>query len=160
MRGVFFCGRALVIGVAGILFLASPFAQAGMDAKQILLFNKVLTFLDKKPSAGAMVVVLPGAADLATMKTALSSMNIVEGGASDAAGAFAVFVNSATEGQAVKTKNPRALIISGDVGCVVAQACILSIETQPKVAISISRPAAAAAGITFDTSFNMLLTDR
>jgi len=142
---------------------AAPLVSAGaaaLDGKQVQIAGKVFNFLEKKPAAGATVVIVSGAADPAAVKTTLASLKIVEGGAGDAAGAFAAFVGSAADAQAAKAANAAIITIGGDVACVDSGACVIAIETQPKVSIYVSRAAATKAGVEFDTSFKMLVTER
>ncbi|MEO5374864.1 MAG: hypothetical protein H7840_11380 [Alphaproteobacteria bacterium] len=147
---------ALVAGVRP----AAAAAAAGMDNRQVRIVAKVFNFLGKRPMPGASVVVVRGAADVAAVKAALAPMMVVEGGAGDAAGAFAVIVNSAAEAIAASRANPRVFTIGPEVGCVDTGACVLVVETQPQVSVYVSRAAASHAGIEFDTSFMMLITER
>jgi hypothetical protein len=135
-------------------------ASNEMDSKQVQIVAKVFNFLEKKPAAGGTLVIVPGSADAAAVKSAFGSLKVVEAGTAEAAGAFAVFVASTAEAQSAKGRNPSVIIISGDVACVDAGVCILAVETQPKVAIYVSRAAATGAGVGFDTSFKMLMTER
>jgi hypothetical protein len=135
-------------------------AAGGMDAKQVQIVAKVFNFLEKKPDSGGTLVITPGAADMAAVKSAFASLKVVEAGSAEAAGAFAVFVGSTAEAQSVKGRNPSVITISGDVACVDAGVCILAVATQPKVVIYVSRAAANGAGVGFDTSFKMLMTER
>lgn len=142
----------LVIGASG------QAVAAAMDAKQTQIAAKALGFVTPKPAAGARVVVLAGAADPAAVQAALSGFAVVAGGPADAAGAFAVFVPSAAEAKAVAGKG--VVTVSGDPACVDAGACVIAIETQPKVSIYVSKAAAAAAGIEFDANFKMMITEK
>lgn len=149
-----------VIG-AGLAGFMPPAAVAGgMDVKQIRIAAKVFNFLQKKPVPGAIVVVLTGAADVALLSAALHSLKINEGRVTDVASAVAVFVNSIDEANAVKSVNPQLLIIGSDAHCVDVSACIIAVETTPKISVYLSRVAASNAGIDFDTSFKMLVTER
>ncbi len=132
----------------------------GMDVKQVRIAAKVFSFLQKKPPPGAIIIVLSGAADPALLATTLQTFKISEGHIPDVAGAVAVFVNSTAEAAAVKSINPRILIIGTDLGCVDAHACIVAVETIPRISVYLSRAAASSAGIDFDTSFKMLVTER
>lgn len=149
-----------MVAAAVCMAVGTVSAHAGMDAKQVQIVAKVFSFLEKKPAAGATVVVLPGSADPAAVKAALGSLKISEGSPSDAAGAFAVFVGSAQEALAAKAANASTITIGSEVGCVDSGACVLVIETVPKVSIYVSRAAAQKAGVDFDTSFKMLMTER
>ena len=133
---------------------------AALDGKQVQIVAKVFNFLEKKPAPGSSVAVIGGAADAAVVKAALSALTVVEGGPAAATGAFAAFVASPADAQAAKATNANIITIGGDVGCVDSGACVIAIETQPKMTIYVSRAAAAKAGVDFDTSFKMLITER
>lgn len=158
------CGSVLLpalLYLAGACSALEPgSAWAAMDAKQVQIVAKVFSFLEKKPAAGAGIVITPNSADLAAAKSVLAADKIIEGPAANAGGAFAIFVTSAADAKTASGVNAGILTISDDLGCVEAGACILAIKTQPKVAIYVSRAAASKAGIEFDTSFKMLLTEK
>ncbi len=155
-------GLLAIVGLFGLLTGGAPAAARadGMDVKQVRIAAKVFSFLQNKPSPGAIVVVLSGAADVSLLATTLQNLKINEGRVTDVAGAVAVFVNSTAEANAVKGVNPRILIIGANAGCVDASACIIAVETTPKISVYLSRAAASSAGIDFDTSFKMLVTER
>jgi predicted ABC-type sugar transport system permease subunit len=135
-------------------------ASAEMDAKRLLIVAKVFDFVRDKPRSGARVVVVTGAANVAAVRAALGRFQIVEGSVGDVAGAFAVFVNSTSEARAARSLNSAILSIGSDVGCVNDGACVLAVETRPRVSVFVSQAAASGAGISFDTSFLMLISER
>ena len=139
---------------------SGPAAGAGMDARKVLIAAKAFDFVRTKPSPGAAVVVIRGAAQPDAVQAALRRFRIVEGSVNDVAGAYAVFVNSSTEARDAHSRNAGVLIVGADVGCVNDGACVLAVETQPRVSVFVSHAAAAGAGIAFDTSFLMLITER
>jgi len=145
--------------VSAVLASSVAFAS-GMDAKQIQIVAKVFNFLEKKPQPKVTILVMPGAADLDAVKSALGALTVVEGGVANVSGAYAVFVNSAADAQAATASNSSIITISSDVGCVDSGACVIAIETQPKVSIYASRAAATKAGVGFDANFKMLITER
>ncbi len=149
---------AVTVGLMG----GTPSATlaAGLDVKQVRIAAKVFNFLRNKPVPGARVVVLHGAADVALLAGALGGLVVSEGRVTDVSGALAVFVNSPEEASAAIGINPGILTIGGEVACVDASACIVVVETTPKVAVYLGRKAASRAGIDFDTSFKMLVTER
>jgi hypothetical protein len=134
--------------------------EAGMDTKQVRIAAKVFSYLHEKPQPGASVVVIAGAADVAALTAALGGLKVSEGSVADAANAVAAFVNSTAEADAARRLNPRLLTIGVDVGCIEASACVIAVETTPKVSVYLSRKAAMSANIDFDTSFRMLVTER
>lgn len=147
-----------IIALAGIAAIGLPGAAlAAMDSKQVAIAAKALNFLTSKPPAGARIVVVSGAADLAAVKEALPSATVEAGGPSDTAGAFAAFVGSAAD---AKSAGAGTVTIGGDVACVDTGACVIAVEVQPKVSIYVSRAAASAAGISFDPNFKMMITEK
>jgi hypothetical protein len=87
-------------------------------------------------------------------------MAVAEGGATDVVGAFAVFVNSSEEARAARAVNSGVLTISSDAACVTQAACLLAVETKPRVTITVSRAVAQATGVEFDPNFKMLVTEK
>jgi hypothetical protein len=140
---------------------ASGAAQAGpLDAKTIQIVAKTFDFLSHKPAPGAKVVVVAGAADPTAVQAALSKLSVSAGKPADAAGAFAIFVNSPEEAKAARAANASVFTIGGDLACVTSGSCLMAVETQPKVTIYVSRAAAQASGIEFDPNFKMLITEK
>ena len=154
--------RVRLVQWLGILTVAltAPVCAAEMDAKQIRIAAKVFNYLTNKPPNQALVLVMPGAADVDTVKTALGGMTVVAGGSGNTEQAFAVFVNSADDAKAVNLGNAKILTIGGDVGCVDSGQCVIAIQTQPRVTIYSSQVAAAKAGVMFEPNFKMLMTER
>jgi hypothetical protein len=148
----------LAAALAAAILLAGGGAEAGMDAKQVTIAAKALGFLGTKPGAGAKVVVTAGAADVAAVQAALPGAAVAAGSADGAAGAFAVFVASAAEGR--KAAGKGVVTIGSEVGCVDAGACVIAVETTPKVTIYVSKAAAAEAGVQFDPNFKMMVTEK
>lgn len=137
-------------------FLSAGAAE--MDAKQISIAAKALGFVSPKAATGAKVLVTSGAAPVAAVQSALASATVSAGDAGAAAGAFAVFVSSIDEAQ--KANGKGTITISNNVGCVDAGACVMAVETTPKVTIFVSKAAASAAGIEFDPNFKMMITEK
>jgi hypothetical protein len=131
---------------------------AEMDAKQVAIAAKALGFVTPKAGAGAKVVVMPGAAPLAAVQSALPGATVTSGDAAAAAGAFAVFVASVDDAKKVQAKG--IITVGNDVACVDAGACVIAVETTPKVTIYVSGAGAAAAGVAFDPNFKMMVTEK
>jgi hypothetical protein len=147
----------MAVATASSLFALSAGA-AEMDAKQVTIAAKALGFATPKAPAGAKVVVTPGAAPVAAVQSALSAASVAAGDAGSAAGAFAVFVASADE--AKKAAGKGTITVGNDVACVEAGACVIAVETVPKVTIYVSKAAASAAGVDFDPNFKMMITEK
>ncbi|MBB6254412.1 hypothetical protein [Nitrospirillum iridis] len=135
---------------------AGAASAAEMDAKQVTIAAKALGFLTVKAPAGAKVVVTAGAAPVAAVQAALPAAAVAAGDA--APGAYAVFVSSAAEGKKALAKG--TVTVGNEVACVDAGACVIAVETTPKVTIYVSKAAAAAAGVEFDPNFKMMVTEK
>ena len=151
---------ALTIAVAGPLGPSTAAFAAALDAKAIQIVANTFDFLYRKPAADSKVVVFHGAADMAAVRSSFATMSVSEGAAGDVAGAFAVFVNTGEEARSARGINGGVLTIGGDVACVTAGACLIAVETQPKVTIYVSRAVAQAAGVEFEPNFKMLVTEK
>jgi hypothetical protein len=138
----------LAVGVA--LSAGFPAAEADMETKGVLVAARALNFAKPPPPAGAKITVTEGAAKLADVAGALSAFSVVAG---NGVGAYAAFVASTAE---AKAAGPKVLTI-GPLDCVEAGACVLSVETSPKVVIYLSNAAAAAAGVDFDSNFKLMV---
>jgi hypothetical protein len=153
--------RRIILVLVLTLAMVGPAASAAeSDSKWVLIVVKTLNFVNRKPAPDAKVVVVGNAADLGTAQSSLGKMSVAEGKPGDAAGAYAIFVNTADEAHAAHSANPTILIIGSNESCVEAGACVLAVETQPKVTIFVSRAAAQAAGIEFDPNFKMMITEK
>ncbi len=146
--------------LAAAIGMAGSAGAAPLDAKTIQIVAKTFDFLSHKPAAGSKVVVVAGSADPAQVQTALAKMMVSPGKTADAAGAFAIFVNTPEEAKAARDANASIFTIGGDVGCVTSGSCLMAVETQPKVTIYVSRAVAQASGVEFDPNFKMLITEK
>jgi hypothetical protein len=128
-------------------------AGAGMDPKAVQVAAKAIGFVRPPAQAGAKIAVVGSAATVADVQAALSAYSVSAG---DGTGAFAAFVSSASEAKAAGAK----VLTIGPLNCVEAGACVLAVETTPKVTIYLSGAAAAAAGLEFDPNFKLMVTNK
>jgi hypothetical protein len=112
---------------------------------------RAIGFAKPPAPAGAKIAVVGTAATLSDVQAALSGFAVAAG---DGSGAFAAFVSTAAEAKAAGAK----VLTIGPLACVEAGACVMGIETTPKVTIYLSNAAAAAAGIDFDPNFKLMVT--
>jgi hypothetical protein len=145
------CSKALLPTVTLVLLAASPPAQAGFDAKAILVVARALGFTKPPAPAGAKIAVVGAAAALADVQSILSDFSVSAGDGNDA---YAALVSNAAEAKAAGRK----VLTIGPLACVEAGACVMGIETTPRVTITLSAAAAAAAGIDFDPNFKLMVT--
>ena len=132
---------------------ATQAAQAGMDAKAVQVAAKAIGFVKPNGGGGDRIDVVGSAASLADVQAALSSYKVAAG---DGQGAFAAFVSSAAEAKIAGAK----VLTIGPLACVEAAACVLAVETSPKVTIYLSSAAAAAANLDFDPNFKLMVTTK
>jgi hypothetical protein len=90
---------------------------------------------------------------VADVQAALPNFSVAAG---DGAGAYAAFVASAAEAKAAGAK----VLTIGPLACVEAGACVIGVETTPKVTIYLSSAAATAAGLDFDPNFKLMVTTK
>jgi hypothetical protein len=151
----------MIMLVAAATAQPSPAAWAeALDGKAITIIAKTFDFLLDRPPPGARLVVVGQAADLGRAREAFPQMMVTAGGPGDASGAFAMLVASIDEARAAQAVNPAILTIGGDMACVDAGACLLAVETRPRLTISVSRAATRAARIRFEANFKMVATER
>lgn len=149
---------AILGGALLSLALGGPALADEMQAKEIAIAAKTLGFMTPKAAPGAKIVILPGAAPLSLVQSSLPGATVQAGDIALASGASVVFVGSADEAKKVAGKG--TVTISNKPDCVDQNACVIAIETSPKLSILVSRAAAQAAGIDFDPNFKMMITER
>lgn len=126
-------------------------AFAGFDAKGAQVAAKAIGFAKPPGAPGAKIAVVGAAAAVADVQAALGGFSVAAG---DGSGAYAAFVSTAAEAKAAGAK----VLTIGPLACVEAGACVIGIETAPKVTIYLSTAAAAAAGFDFDPNFKLMVT--
>lgn len=143
--------KTLLLSTVLAALALSPAAQAGMDAKAVQVAARAIGFAKPAAPAGAKIAVVGAAAAIADVQAALSAFSVAAG---DGSGAYAAFVSTAAEAKAAGAK----VLTIGPLACVEAGACVMGIETTPKVTIYLSNAAAAAAGLDFDPNFKLMVT--
>src|ERR1700744_4760542 len=103
--------KSSVLILAAAIVAGGAAQAAPLDAKTIQIVAKTFDFLSHKPAAGSKVVVVAGSADPAQVQTALAKMVVSAGKTGDAAGAFAIFVNSPEEAKAARDANANIFTI-------------------------------------------------
>jgi len=66
-------------------------------------------------------------------------------------------VNYSAVSAAAKAK--KILTISADMACVTSGACVMGVEADPKVGITVNQAAAASIGATFKAAFKMMIKE-
>lgn len=172
LKRMFFCGGAC--GILLVPLATQPAAAASLTAKDALIVAKALGFLEPAP-AGGTVAVLYGA-DAASKAdaegiAALFSGGLASGGGTitakpvdaatlqDGAGFIAVIVAAGGPGElAMKAaRSHKILTITASVADVQAAHCVMAVQTDPEVDLTVNRAAAQEAGLRFAAALAMLI---
>ncbi|MFM2042434.1 MAG: hypothetical protein RLY86_1010 [Pseudomonadota bacterium] len=160
---------------AAALVCGGP-AQAGMSQKDLEVLGRALSFTVNGPGGEvpAAVVFVPGNAESEAEKTAIMGLlgnglkvgSITLKGTPVAVGDVTattarVWLVTTGAGSALGTAGAQAKAItaSTDRSCAEAGNCVLAIETTPKVQIFVSRKAADAAGVSFESAFLIMVKE-
>lgn len=168
--------RLLLPLVAGTMtwLAASTCQAASLSAKDVQIIAKALTFLDPAPAGGTIAVAYapgdaPSKADADAIAALFSGVTIGSGTASakavettalgDGSQFVAIIVAQGGAGdQAMSAAKAHKIpCISASPADVQAGHCMMSVQTDGKVDITLSGAAAQAAGVSFQSSFRMLI---
>ncbi len=167
--------RLAAVGACLVTGAVIPAWAGTMTEKDALITAKAIGFLDPSPTGGVIAVVFdtsnPASKADAASIVALFAGGLPEGGGSitaklvdvadigNASGYVAVIAASSSSGSKVMDAVKAAHIpcITADLAPVQAGQCVMSIQSDPKVDITVSHAAAAAAGISFKSAFSMLV---
>jgi len=175
-RGKFLASSSSV-ALAALLcsFVVAAPAQAEFAAKDAQVMARVMGFMDQPPPATVKLGIVY---DAGTEKQAEALM--AQLGGSLAAGKFtlvptlvkigdvgsanvnAVVLMSGTGGAAnvaAITKAKKIPCFTGDRSLVQSGACLVGINTDPKVEILLNKALAASSGISFGAAFKMMITE-
>ena len=163
------CGPAVVMG----------FTQAGYGAslsqKDLQITAKALAFLDPAPSGG-VVAILYAKGDAASLADANAIAGLFGDGLTGGSATFTakvidsaalgdgsgfvavVLANNADAGAAMAASKAHHIpCITASAGAVQGGNCIIAIQSDPKVDITVSHAAATQAGVAFSSAFRMLI---
>lgn len=171
-------GRLVAIGVLGCA-LACVWPGLGLAAslsqKDVQITAKALGFLDPPPGSGVVAIVYAAGnaaskADAAAIAalfgdgvaggSATFTAKMVDGaGLGDGSGFVAVVLAANADGAAAMAaaKAHHIPCITADNAAVQGGGCIIAIQSEPKVDITVSHAAASAAGVSFSSAFRMLI---
>jgi hypothetical protein len=155
-------------------FLLVP-ARAEFAAKDAQVMARVMGFMDQPPPASVKLGIVY---DAGTQKQAEALMaqlggslaagkftlvpTLVKIGDVGSAGVNAVVVMAGTGGAskvADITKSKKIPCFTGDRALVQSGACLVGINTDPKVEILLNKNLAASSGISFGAAFKMMITE-
>jgi hypothetical protein len=155
------------------MFLTQPLAAAPLSAKDVQIIAKALGFLDPAPAGGTVAVVYSDTVSKADADGVLASFGgglasaggTITAKAVDAAslgngsGYIAIILADGVTSDAANAvaKAHRIPCITANLALVQAGGCIMSVQSDPKVSITVNHAAAQAAGIGFASAFAMLI---
>ncbi|MFM2041427.1 MAG: hypothetical protein RLY86_3 [Pseudomonadota bacterium] len=162
--------------LAALVLLGAGPASAAMSQKDLEVLGRALSFMVNGPSGDvpAAVVFEPGNATSEAERDAILGLlgsglkvgpitlkpKAVAAADAPASGAKVWLVTTGA-GSAVGPAGAAAKVVtaSTDKACVEAGHCVLGIETAPKVQIYVSRKAADAAGVSFESAFLIMVKE-
>jgi hypothetical protein len=169
--------RALILAVATVL--AAPPARAGIDASDLQIAARALSFMQNPPAGSVRVGIVYDPNNPQSAAEAEALQNILQSDPKtgslvlrpellkpeDADGA-AVGLFLLTDGvgagageiaHAARAKHIPC--VTGDFTQVRDGACAIGVRSNPRIEILVNRDAAAASGVAFSTAFRMLITE-
>lgn len=164
--------------VAAVAAMAAPMAAHADGAKNLQVAGRALTFLESGPTGATKMGVVFDPSNAASVAEKNAVMAALGGGynagsitltgaaveASAVSGVSGVKVlyvtkgvNYASVGAAAKAK--KIITIGSDAACANSGACVMAVETEPKVEIIVNRATAAAVGAAFKAAFRMMIKE-
>jgi hypothetical protein len=164
----------MAVCCAAVALLIGPHAAAApMTGKDLQIIAKTLGFLDPAPAGGVVAVVYTDAASKADADAVVSSFGSGLASAGGTITAKAADAASLGDGSAyigiiladgVSSDAANAAAKAHHIPCITANlalvqsgACIVAVQSDPKVSITVNHAAAQAAGVGFASAFAMLI---
>lgn len=151
--------------------LAATNASAALTDKDVKVIAKAIGFVENGPKGAVDVaVVTDGGASKADADAFVAQAASVTGditlkpaivapGALAGSSARVAFIPAGMSGAAAAAVSKKMITISNDSSCTATQKCAISIVSDPKVDITVSKSAAAASGVTFGSAFTMMIKE-
>ncbi len=172
LKRMFF--RGSTCGLLLALLALHPAAAASLTAKDALIIAKALGFLEPAPAGGTVAVLYgPDAASKGDAEgiAALFAGGLASGGGTitakpvdaatlgDGAGFIAVIVASGAPAEAAMkaARSHKILSITASVADVQSAHCVMAVQTDPEVDLTVNRSAAQEAGLRFAAALAMLI---
>jgi hypothetical protein len=165
--------RWLAYCIAGLAAAANPAWAGTFSAKDAAIIAKAMGFLDPAPPGGVLAVLYSDAASkadadavaalfqggLSSTGGSITAKAVDAAGLGDGSGFVGVIVASgaATPGAMAAAKAHHIPCITADPSLVQSGACVMTVASDPKVDITVSRAAATSAGVNFSSAFAMLI---
>lgn len=159
---------------------AGTAAKAAVTEKDFQVIARALGFMANGPKGTVDVAIVHTPEDPASMAEAQAALAVLGEGLKAGAltlrpvmvpssdlgklsGTGAIFVTPGTSGQQdaifAASKTSGTITISTDRACVEAGKCAMFVATAPKVEILVNKTAAAAANVSFDSAFKMMIKE-
>lgn len=165
---------AAVAAAAATLMLAGAAEAAGERDLQVI--GRALSFVEGGPSGSVVLAIVysddaPGSKEeadataaaigggLAAGEVTLTAQVVPVSALASASGAAAVFVPAGMAAHYDAIKASGKISFSTDRACVTAGGCVVAIQSAPKVEIVVNRAAAAAASVSFESAFQMMINE-
>ena len=162
------------IALALAFCMALPAEAASITAKDALIIAKALGFLEPAPAGGLVAVLYgPGAASKANANKiaglfggglksgggTVTAKPVDAAGLGDGSGFIAVIVaeGGPTDAAMAAAKAQKILCVTLSVAEVQAGQCVMSVQTDPEVVITVNRSLAQAVGVHFAAALAMLI---
>lgn len=155
------------------LFLTATAAQGAVTTKDMQIIGRMLGFFDPPYTGSIQVGIVYDAAGKAEAEALMSSMaSGVNAGAitlqpklvalSDAvaSGVPVLLIMNTNQSSQIMQAGRKAVVISTQPGCADNGTCMVSVQSDPKVEITLNKAAAEAAGIKVSASFRMMIKER
>lgn len=174
-------GKRKHLSAAGLLacllpsLLSLPANGATLTAKDSQIVAKAIGFLDPAPAGGVVAIAYDAAnplskADAASI-SALFANGLAEGSSSvtakpvdaatlgDGTGYIAVIAAQGASGDKIMqaAKAHHIPCITAEIGLVQSGQCVMSVQSDPKVEITVNHAAAQEVGVSFQSAFRMLI---
>jgi hypothetical protein len=175
--------KRTILAVGAVLSMVAGsqnYAYADATAKDMQVVARALGFLEKPPTGTVEIGIVVNPAQAESAKEGESLRTLLGDGfqagkivlkprlvpvadIGSASGLAALFVThgmgAQTDAIAAVAKANHLVTVTTDDACVQSGKCVLSIKTEPALEIVVSKAAAEAAGVTFATSFRVLIKE-
>jgi hypothetical protein len=158
------------------LMAALPAASyAAVTEKDVKVVAKAIGFVEGGPKGAVDVaVVTDGGASKADADAFVALAGAITGditlkptivapGALASSNAKVAFIPAGLSGSygdiAAASASKKIITVTTDPACVAAQKCAISIVSEPKVDITVSKAAASASGVAFGSAFSMMIKE-
>ncbi len=163
-----------VLALLGACLWFGTAHAASMSQKDVQIIAKAIGFMEPAPSGAGTVAIVYNASDSASKQdaeavaayfgdglkagNAVLKPKVVAVGELGAGGFLAIIAPGTTMNDQVSaaSRAQHALCITTDDAAVHSGACAMSVKSEPKVEITISRSAATAAGVGFGSAFLLM----